>query len=71
MTKLNVRLELPTLQTVKLINCQGVVVRVIPPRVEVRRRRYDVAIFFNEMALTDRTAIAHYVEQHQQASSHG
>ncbi len=72
MTKLQVRLEVPDNPHHGRIACQGVVVRTEPSTPQPRRRRYDVAIFFSDITEHDRSALAHFVQQHvHTASTHG
>lgn len=71
MTKLHIRFEVPGNPHARQIACQGVVVRIDPPRATPVRPHYHVAIFFNELADHDRLALARFVQQHlQRASSH-
>lgn len=64
MTKLHVRLEVPANPHARQIACQGVVVRVEPPRHQPRQRRYHMAIVFQDLADRDRAAIARFVQLH-------
>lgn len=63
MTKLKIRLELPT-EHGSSIACQGVVVRIEPPVETPKRATYHVAIFFNDLSEQDRTRLAGYVQAH-------
>ena len=67
MTKLRVRLELPSGRASRAIHCQGVVVRIEPPQETPRQQRYQVAVFFNDLSDRDRTHLAQYVQQHLQS----
>lgn len=61
MTKLKIQILLPARKSqkrLKTIHCQGVVVRSIPA---VEDGRYDIAIFFNEIAKRDAESISDYV----------
>lgn len=62
MTKLNVQILLPARKNqkrlAKTIHCQGVVVRVEPAS---GNGRFDIAIFFNEIAQRDAESINDYV----------
>lgn len=61
MTKLKVQILLPSRKNQKrskTIHCQGVVVRVEPA---ARNGRFDVAIFFSEIAQRDAESINDYV----------
>ncbi len=61
MTKLKVQILLPSRKNPKrpkTIHCQGVVVRVEP---SAHNGRFDVAIFFHEIAQRDAEAINDYV----------
>ena len=62
MTKLAMQLELPG-RPVHWVRCEGIVVRVEPARRVPRRSHYYVAIFFSEIAETDRSRIADYVQR--------
>lgn len=68
MTKLQIQLDLPGRARPTRIACQGVVVRVEPPRPMPRSSRYHLAIFFNDMAGVDRTRLARYVHEHLRAA---
>lgn len=71
MTKLQIHLDLPgRLRSTRStrIACQGVVVRVEPPKPIPRRSRYHLAIFFNDMGDGDRARIARYVHDHLHAA---
>jgi len=63
MTKLQVWLEIPSRSHPARIECQGVVVRVEPSRINPHPARYHVAIFFSDLADRDRSIIARYVQQ--------
>lgn len=67
MTKLQIHFELPGRPHAARITCQGVVVRVDPPAPTPRPSRYHLAIFFNDMASSDRVRIARYIHHHLQA----
>lgn len=62
MTKLKVQILLPARKAqkhlTKTIHCQGVVVRVEPA---AESGRYNIAVFFNEIAKRDAEAISDYV----------
>ena len=62
MTKLKIQILLPARKNqkrlTKTIHCQGVVVRVEP---SAQNGRFDVAIFFNEIAQRDAESINDYV----------
>lgn len=61
MTKLKIQILLPSRKNQKrskTIHCQGVVVRVEPA---AENGRFDVAIFFNEIAQRDAESINDYV----------
>src|SRR3989338_7267311 len=64
MTKLDLRFELPNSkhQPVR-IHCRGVVVRVEPVIENADRGKYNIAVFFNDLAERDRKAIANFVRQ--------
>ena len=62
MTKLQVRLELPSTPHPLPIECQGIVVRVEPPEPAPRRTSYRVAIFFNDLSQRDRASLAQFVQ---------
>ena len=68
MTKLSIWLEIPRRPKPLRLRCQGVVVRVEPPRATPRRSTYQIAIFFNDLAERDRSLIAQYVQQLQGAT---
>ena len=68
MTKLSMSLELPHRPKPLRLRCQGVVVRVEPPRATPRRSTYQIAIFFNDLVERDRSLIARYVQQLQGAT---
>ena len=61
MTKLQLRLELPSGERTVQIQCMGVVVRVEPVAANVERGRYHVAIFFTDLTDRDRSAISRFV----------
>jgi hypothetical protein len=63
MTKVQIRLELPTEQGSRPLRCQGVIVRIDPPHASPQQRRYQVAIFFNDLSERDRAHLAHFVQQ--------
>ena len=62
MTKLKIQILLPARKNqkrlTKTIHCHGVVVRVEP---STQNGRFDIAIFFNEIAQRDTEAINDYV----------
>lgn len=70
MTKLEVRLELPSggHQRASMC-CSGVVVRVEPVIAPPDRARYHTAIFFTDLAERDRSAISQFVRQQLAARS--
>ena len=69
MTKLQIRLKVPSRPQPTWVTCEGVVVRVEPPRQIPRRRSYHVAIFFTELAESDRAIVARYVQQRLRTGS--
>jgi hypothetical protein len=69
MTKLQIRFRVPVRPQPTWISCEGVIVRVEPPRQVPRRRSYDVAIFFTDLAESDRAIVARYVQQRLRTSS--
>jgi len=69
MTTLQVRLEIPGRSHPAHIECQGVVVRVEPARLNPSPSRYHVAIFFSDLADRDRAVIARYVQQRLRITS--
>ena len=62
MSKLQVRLELPTRPRTHM-TCQGVVVRTEPPEMKPKRSTYRVAIFFNDLNVRDRLILMRFVQQ--------
>lgn len=61
MTKLKIQILLPARKAhkrLKTIHCQGVVVRVAPA---TQDGRFDLAIFFNEIAQRDAESISDYI----------
>ena len=64
MTKLRVRVEVTTGSHPRIISCEGVVVRVDPPKPSRDQKHYDVAIFFHDLADDDRFSLARYVQEH-------
>lgn len=65
MTKLRMWLDIPSHPQPTRLSCEGVVVRVEPPRPTPGHSTYHLAIFFNDLAARDRLVIAHYVQQLQ------
>jgi hypothetical protein len=63
MTKLQLRFELPTGEGWVPVRCAGVVVRVEPVVTSPDRGRYHVAVFFTDIAETERSAISQFVAQ--------
>ena len=63
MTKLQLEFELPVGQRRVRVRCEGVVVRVDPVVTTESTARYHTGIWFNELSLRDREAIASYVRQ--------
>ena len=63
MTKLELHCELPDGDRHVRIRCSGVVVRVEPVVANAERGRYQVAIFFTDMAERDRSAISRFVQR--------
>ena len=64
MTKLRVRMEVTSGSHPCIISCEGVVVRVDPPKPSRHHKHYDVAIFFHDLADDDRFSLARYVQEH-------
>ena len=64
MTKLGVRLEIAGSASPRAIRCDGIVVRVDPPKPSRTRHHYDVAIFFQGLEDDDRFALARYLQRH-------
>jgi len=64
MTKLQIQLHLSTRSQPTRIACQGVVVRVKPPTPRSTLSRYQLAIFFNDIADRDRARLARYIDDH-------
>jgi len=63
MTKLQLHFELPDGARRVTVNGEGVVVRVDPVVADAERGRYQIGIFFTEMADHDRAAIERFVRQ--------
>ena len=69
MTKLKVQFELPDGVRRVRVRCEGVVVRVEPIIASAERGRYQVSVFFTELADRDRSAISRFVSQRLSARS--
>ena len=69
MTKLQVRLDLPLKPKKVQLACEGVIVRVEPPKPSPRRRVYHIAIFFSDVTKRSRSLLTGYIEQHLAATS--
>ena len=64
MTKLQVRLDLPLKPRKVQLICEGVIVRVEPPKPSPRRRVYHIAIFFHDLSDRNRSLLAGYIKDH-------
>ena len=69
MTKLQVQMEISGHAKPTVVRCEGVVVRVEPPRKLARRTTYNVAIFFSNLTDRDRATLARFVDAHVRAAS--
>lgn len=61
MTKLHLRMELPSRERTVQIQCTGVVVRVEPVALNAEQGRYHVAIFFTDLSDRSRATISQFV----------
>lgn len=62
MTRMQIRIELPSEGERRWINAEGIVVRVESPTAS--QNRYRLALLFTEMSSGDRETLQHYLEIH-------